>query len=174
MRRRLVSHGTVIEVHSAGPAGPHTATVVEGTAAAGDDAAAFHGAAAVQRTPGGDVMIEVDGLWRRVRASVIADRVWVDQRGRRQLWQVQQASRGRSGGAADSVVAPMTGRVVLVQVQPGDAVRRGQPLVVVEAMKMEQPLAAPRDGVVEAVGCRVGDLVDGGVELVRLRRQEAP
>jgi 3-methylcrotonyl-CoA carboxylase alpha subunit len=47
-------------------------------------------------------------------------------------------------------------------------VRRGQPLVVVEAMKMEHTIAAPRDGTVEAVRYAVGDLVEEGAELIAL------
>ena len=49
---------------------------------------------------------------------------------------------------------------------PGDAVRQGQPMMVVEAMKMEHTIAAPRDGTVEAVRYAVGDLVEEGVELI--------
>jgi 3-methylcrotonyl-CoA carboxylase alpha subunit len=66
------------------------------------------------------------------------------------------------------LTAPMPGRVVQLLVVPGAAVRRGQPLVVVEAMKMEHTIAAPRDGVVEAVRCAVGDLVEEGAELIVL------
>jgi 3-methylcrotonyl-CoA carboxylase alpha subunit len=47
-------------------------------------------------------------------------------------------------------------------------VRQGQPLIVIEAMKMEHTIAAPRDGTVEAVRYVVGDLVDEGVELIAL------
>ncbi|MBM4343445.1 MAG: acetyl-CoA carboxylase biotin carboxyl carrier protein subunit [Deltaproteobacteria bacterium] len=62
----------------------------------------------------------------------------------------------------------MTGRVVLVHVQPGDSVISGQPLVVVEAMKMEHALRAPRDCMVAQVWCAVGQLVDTGQDLVEL------
>ena len=55
------------------------------------------------------------------------------------------ASAGHSDGA---IVAPMPGRVIALMVEKGDRVTRGQPLVVIEAMKMEQTLSAPFDGVV--------------------------
>ena len=62
----------------------------------------------------------------------------------------------------------MPGRVVQLLVAAGAAVRRGQSLIVVEAMKMEHTIAAPRDGIVEAVRCAAGDLVEEGAELITL------
>ncbi|MEZ4474335.1 MAG: acetyl-CoA carboxylase biotin carboxyl carrier protein subunit [bacterium] len=62
----------------------------------------------------------------------------------------------------------MPGRVVEVHVQAGQPVARGQLLVILEAMKMEQTLQAPHDGRVEAVHCAAGDLVDAGAVLITL------
>jgi 3-methylcrotonyl-CoA carboxylase alpha subunit len=56
-------------------------------------------------------------------------------------------------------------------VEPGTSVRRGQPLIVIEAMKMEHTVAAPTDGVVEAVRFAPGDLVEEGAELIALTRE---
>jgi biotin carboxyl carrier protein len=64
------------------------------------------------------------------------------------------------------ITAPMPGKIVRVLVKPGDAVRARQPLVVVEAMKMENELRAARDGVVRDVEAREGQSVDAGVLLV--------
>ena len=72
------------------------------------------------------------------------------------------------------VMAPIPGRVASVLVQPGDAVQRGQVLVVVEAMKMEITQAAPEDGIVSAVRCAAGDMVEEGVELVHFEPPAAP
>jgi len=69
---------------------------------------------------------------------------------------------------AGHLAAPMPGRVVQLLVAAGDMVSRGQPLIVVEAMKMEHTIAAPRDGTVEAVRYAVGDLVEEGAELIAL------
>ncbi len=69
-----------------------------------------------------------------------------------------------SGG--DRVVAPMPGRVIAVAVQAGDTVARGAVLLVLEAMKVQMRLTAPRDGIVDAVRALVGDLVEEGTELV--------
>ncbi|HTV88461.1 MAG TPA: acetyl/propionyl/methylcrotonyl-CoA carboxylase subunit alpha [Stellaceae bacterium] len=69
---------------------------------------------------------------------------------------------------AGRLTAPMPGRVVQLLVATGDAVRRGQPLVVIEAMKMEHTIAAPRDGIVAAVHYAQGDLVEEGAGLLAL------
>jgi 3-methylcrotonyl-CoA carboxylase alpha subunit len=64
--------------------------------------------------------------------------------------------------------APMPGRVSAVKTAPGRRVRKGEELVVVEAMKMENALRAPRDGTVRAVHAAVGDMVAPGRPLVEL------
>ncbi|MCZ4298331.1 biotin carboxylase N-terminal domain-containing protein [Henriciella marina] len=68
----------------------------------------------------------------------------------------------------DKVSAPMPGKVIDLRVQPGDEVTKDQTLAVMEAMKMEHSLKAPRDGVVKAVGASVGEQVAEGVMLVEL------
>jgi len=64
--------------------------------------------------------------------------------------------------------APMPGKVVSVAVRAGEAVRRGQALAVMEAMKMEHTIQAPRDGIVGEVLVAAGDQVPEGSELLRL------
>ena len=74
--------------------------------------------------------------------------------------------RGRApGGGLES---PMPGVVTRVLVQPGDAVTKGQPLLALEAMKMEHLIRAPRDGTVLSLGARTGEMVGGGVPLVEM------
>jgi biotin carboxyl carrier protein len=74
--------------------------------------------------------------------------------------------QGTSATGPVSIVAPMPGRVVKVLVAPGDAVLARQGLVVVEAMKMENELRAPRAGTVADVRVREGAPVDANVVLV--------
>jgi biotin carboxyl carrier protein len=64
--------------------------------------------------------------------------------------------------------APMPGRVAVVRVRPGQRVARGEELLVVEAMKMENALRAPKDGVVRAVHVSAGDSVAPGRPLVEI------
>ena len=70
--------------------------------------------------------------------------------------------------ATGRVVAPMQGTVTKVLVAAGDAVVLGQTMVVLEAMKMENPLVADRDGTVAEVAVAAGALVGPGDLLVRL------
>jgi 3-methylcrotonyl-CoA carboxylase alpha subunit len=76
-------------------------------------------------------------------------------------------------GAADggTLTAPMPGKVIALHVAAGDRVERGQTVAVMEAMKMEHALYAPRDGEVSEVMYAVGDQVPEGAELLRLAAQ---
>lgn len=78
-------------------------------------------------------------------------------------------SSGKAGGAADKLItSPMPGRVLKVLVNEGDEIHAGKPLVVVEAMKMENELAALHDGKVKKVYVTPGTAVEGGAKLVEL------
>ncbi|HEX9159011.1 MAG TPA: acetyl/propionyl/methylcrotonyl-CoA carboxylase subunit alpha [Rhizomicrobium sp.] len=78
------------------------------------------------------------------------------------------------GGAdvADRVTAPMPGKIVRVAAESGAAVKRGQPLVVLEAMKMEHTLTAPGDATIESVEVAVGDQVREGAVLIRFAKSD--
>jgi 3-methylcrotonyl-CoA carboxylase alpha subunit len=78
------------------------------------------------------------------------------------------AARAGEDPTAGRLTAPMPGRVTQLMVQRGTSVRRGQPLMVIEAMKMEHTVTAPADGVVEAVRFGPGELVEEGAELITL------
>jgi acetyl/propionyl-CoA carboxylase alpha subunit len=83
------------------------------------------------------------------------------------------ASREHGGAeAGDEVKAPLPGKVVAVQAKPGQAVRKGEPLVTLEAMKMEHALKAPRDGAIAEVAVASGAQVKEGALLVRLAAVE--
>jgi propionyl-CoA carboxylase alpha chain len=70
--------------------------------------------------------------------------------------------------AAGSLLAPMPGSVIRVDVAEGDNVTAGQPLLVLEAMKMEHEIVAPADGTVSALRVSVGDQVDAGALLAAI------
>jgi biotin carboxyl carrier protein len=73
----------------------------------------------------------------------------------------------------DEVVSPMTGTIIQTCVAAGDVVTEGQEIVVVEAMKMEHRLLAPRDGVIASLDCAKGSAVDEGQILVSLATDDA-
>ena len=96
------------------------------------------------RVAGVPVMVAVNGFRRRSRKE----------------------EHGGSASTPQRVTAPMPGKIVRVLVKTGDAVRARQPLVVVEAMKMENELRAARDGTISDVSAREGESVDAGALLV--------
>ena len=70
-------------------------------------------------------------------------------------------------GAAGAVVvnAPMPGNILDVKVKPGDSVKAGDTLLILEAMKMENEISAPQDGTIASIDVRKGDVVDSGALL---------
>lgn len=79
------------------------------------------------------------------------------------LRKAQEQASGPEGPAA--ITSPMPGKVVEVFVEDGQEVQEGQGLLVIEAMKMENELRAPRSGVVKQLGTQKGATVEGGVAL---------
>jgi Acetyl/propionyl-CoA carboxylase, alpha subunit len=73
-----------------------------------------------------------------------------------------------SGASGDSVTAPMQGTVVKIAVEDGQQVAEGDLIVVLEAMKMEQPLTAHKAGTVNALSAEVGTTVPAGTVLCEL------
>jgi 3-methylcrotonyl-CoA carboxylase alpha subunit len=110
------------------------------------------------------------GSLRTAWATADAAGTWVFLEGRTYL--IRAAPAGRSARdrvpRADeaALAAPMPATVVAVAVVPGQAVRRGETLIRLEAMKMELAVTAPHDGRIRAVACRTGELVAAGVPLV--------
>ena len=99
-----------------------------------------------------------------VRGSLLSVEI-LDLRTHR-LRKAQESAGGIDGPVA--ITAPMPGKVVAVLVKEGDEVEEGQGLVVVEAMKMENELKAPKAGVVTQLTANEGIAVDGGAILCRI------
>ena len=74
--------------------------------------------------------------------------------------------------SSNTLTAPMPGKIIAVNAKAGDSVKAGEPLIVMEAMKMEMSLEAPRDGVVAQVSAEVGALVSDGDVLLSLDKEE--
>lgn len=80
----------------------------------------------------------------------------------------EKGGRARDRGAVGGLEAPMPGVVTRVLVAAGDAVTKGQPLVALEAMKMEHLIRAPRDGRVKSLPIAAGTMVQAGTPLAEL------
>lgn len=102
--------------------------------------------------------------------AVEGDAVFVHAFGRAwELTVIDPIERARAGAEqTDVAIAPMPGTVVTVTVEAGEHVSTGQPLVVIESMKMQSEIIASRDGVVERVFLQPGDTFDRGAALIGL------
>ena len=155
---------------SADPAGPGAARDVEAFDR-GDGSVLVDGTT-FDVSPAGPARWLVTGPDRRTVVHVAWDgeTCWVHADGR--AWRLARAAgTRRSAGTTDDEVAlasPMPASVRAIHVREGQPVTGGDVLIVLEAMKMELPIRAPRDAVVAHVRCSVGDLVQPGVQLVEL------
>jgi 3-methylcrotonyl-CoA carboxylase alpha subunit len=109
---------------------------------------------------------EMDGISTRVVRR--GDELTVIRRGRNHVFELIDPLRppGARGTGDDRVVAPIPARVTHVLVRADDIVSKGAPLIVLEAMKMELTLTAPRDGTIDVIRYVVGDMVEEGTELI--------
>jgi len=127
-----------------------------------------HAATAEQR--GSDLALDIDGS--RFAATVVAvgeeRHVFCAGQSHRLRLVDPVAHAGEDELHADHLVAPMSGTVISVLVRPGEAVARGAPLLILEAMKMEHTIVAPTAGTVSAINFRVGDQVQEGADLIDL------
>ena len=118
--------------------------------------------AEILRAENGKLGLLIDG--QHVTAYVSADgaKRWVTVDG--QTFVLTKSSGTRRGGGkhehSGELSAPMPGQIRAVNVKAGDAVTKGQTLVVLEAMKMEIRVQAPRDGLVSSVSVEVGQTVE--------------
>ena len=111
-----------------------------------------------------------DGESLRVPLRVDAHHVLLhDAGGQRHNFTRAEAFAWESKDAAggNQIIAPMPGRIVLVKAKAGDTVEQGQELLVMEAMKMELALKAPRAGTIESVNAEQGEFVEADAVLVR-------
>jgi biotin carboxyl carrier protein len=115
------------------------------------------------------ITVSVGG--RAVRVAIVRSNgsTWVSLDGVARKIAAESTASAVPAAAEREIRAPMTGRVVRVTAAVGAAVKARDPLVVLEAMKMEYRLTAPRGGVVETVSCAEGERVDLGRVLVTLK-----
>ncbi|HYH18696.1 MAG TPA: acetyl/propionyl/methylcrotonyl-CoA carboxylase subunit alpha [Azospirillum sp.] len=112
----------------------------------------------------------IDGV--RVRATVVCQGADLTILSDGAVWRLQlddpMARAAEQEGGSGRLTAPMPGTVIRVLVEAGQAVERGAPLMLLEAMKMEHTIKAPASGTVSAVHFAVGDQVSEGMELLVL------
>jgi 3-methylcrotonyl-CoA carboxylase alpha subunit len=124
----------------------------------------------VRQVGGGVYRVDIDGRAETVYVAGTPRDRWVFWDGRVFHGDFQLPVGGgrfdRPSRQRRSLTAPMPATVIKVQVKPGDTVKKGTIVVVLEAMKMELPMRASGDGVVAAVRCREGELVPADAALV--------
>jgi len=126
-------------------------------------------ALAAERLEDGRLQLQLDGRTYAVRAVRDGEDWHLFGAGSRCRLRLESELQGldiEAGGA--SLAAPMPGKIAQVLVEPGARVKKGAPLVILEAMKMEHTIVAPRDGAVKEIFFRVGDQVSEGAELLEL------
>ena len=108
-------------------------------------------------------------------ATAHGDTMLVFSEGQAFAFTLPGAAGGGAGGSASdgTLLSPMPGRVIAVDVRQGDEVAKGQKLVTLEAMKMEHSLTAPFDGIVAELNAAEGAQVTEGTLLVRIEKGEA-
>ncbi|KAF1697656.1 acetyl/propionyl/methylcrotonyl-CoA carboxylase subunit alpha [Pseudoxanthomonas koreensis] len=156
-RPRLQAGGQVHELHARGHGGDWQVAVAE----------ASH-AVAGARLADGLLDLRIDGQGHRLAVFMEGDLLELHDGHRRAQLRLLPAERGEGtgGGAGDGrVLAPMPGRVVLVKASAGQAVVAGAELLVMEAMKMELTVKAPRDGIVSELRAVAGDFVEADAVL---------
>ena len=155
----LALGGARLEIEAHGHAGDYR--LRHGEAACEVRGARLDGAALCARFDSEALRLPARADARRVLLHDAGGRRWSFERAAAFAWVARDAAGG------DRIVAPMPGRIVLVRAQAGDAVEEGQELLVMEAMKMELALKAPRAGTVESVSAAQGDFVEADAVLVR-------
>ena len=118
----------------------------------------------------GEINLTLDGVMSRVMSVVEGHELYLRTRnGRFELhWVDPFGGETEELVGEDKIVAPLPGTVVALLAEEGATLEKGAPILTLEVMKMEQTLRAPFAGVLKAIKCKVGDIVQEGVELAEV------
>jgi len=118
-------------------------------------------------TRGNTAELEIDG--RTVTVPFVIDGTQVSFSYDGETYTIDMAGKRPKARHRDhSMSAPMPGVVTRILVSVGQTVTKGTPLLILEAMKMEHPIVASKDGKVAAIRCKEGELVQPGADLIEL------
>ena len=157
----LSANGQRFEIESWGDAGAYR--LQSGEARCTIEDALRNGRALSARFDGAVERFDVRADASRVLLHDASGARWRFDRVPAFAWETSDATAG------NQVAAPMPGRIVLVRAKPGDAVEAAQELLVMEAMKMELSLKAPRAGTIESIGAAAGDFVEADTVLIKFK-----
>jgi 3-methylcrotonyl-CoA carboxylase alpha subunit len=134
---------------------------------------------AIRFVPGGFVAIH-DGSIDECVAHVGDNRVSIFCGGQAENFTIAPIAHALAGSAKANhpieshVVSAMPGRIISIEISVGQAVRKGDTVIVMEAMKLILSLVAPRDGTVSAINCTAGQTVAGGIRLIEFAPLDKP
>ena len=118
----------------------------------------------------GEIDVTLDGVISRVVSVIDGHELYLrTHNGRFELhWVDPFGGDDEEQVGEDKIVAPLPGTVVALLAEAGARLEKGAPILTLEVMKMEQTLRAPFAGVLKVIKCKVGDIVQEGVELAEI------
>jgi 3-methylcrotonyl-CoA carboxylase alpha subunit len=157
-------------VFRSGPGSEHKVTLHYGNGPATLSTGSSEIALAWSASSDGVLDVTLDGVKSRAAAVVEGHELYLRTRkGRFDLhWVDPFGGETEEQTGEDKIVAPLPGTVVALLAQEGATLEKGAPILTLEVMKMEQTLRAPFAGVLKVIKCKVGDIVQEGVELAEV------
>ena len=116
----------------------------------------------------GQLKVEISGASHLAHVAKVGDDWWIHMDGRTHVVRMHESGSSEAESVQGGMSAPMPGTILEILVKQGQRVREGQTLLVMEAMKMEHRIQAPRSGEVTRLHYSVGDRVDMGTTLVEI------
>jgi|TARA_Y100000748_G_C15351038_1_gene431920 geranyl-CoA carboxylase alpha subunit len=121
----------------------------------------------------GSIIIESLGRMYCADVTKVGDAWWVSLEGKTHIVRERSQDSTSSDMSEGGLTAPMPGTVREVLVKTGQRVREGQPMMILEAMKMEHQISAPQPGEVSSIYFKEGDRVDMGEILISITTQDS-